>query len=222
MVDHFSGYPFIAQLSSLSANAIIRRINAWFQVFGYPETLRTDFGPQFRGEFGTFCQEHGIKHEVSSPYFPRSNGLAESAVKNMKHLIIKCDNNFEKFQPALAQWKNTKRAERPSPNELFLGRLVRLDNPVLLSSLKFTVPITDVSKDPSTSAELNNPDGTGKRLRPLGLSRGVWIQDNRTKRWNIKARITALPSHADPSYHLQGEDGHSFRRNRIHIRPRLE
>ena len=43
----------------------------------------SDLGTQFQGEFDSFCQEHGIKHEVSSPYFPQSDGLAESAVKNM-------------------------------------------------------------------------------------------------------------------------------------------
>ena len=42
------------------------------------------------------------------------------------------------------------------------------------------------------------------------------------KRWNIKAHIMPLPSNADPSYHLQGEDGQSFRRDLIHIRPRIE
>ena len=51
---------------------------------------------------------------------------------------------------------------------------------MLASSLKFADSITDASKDSSTSAELNNTDGTGKHLRPLGLSQRVWIQ----RQWN--------------------------------------
>ena len=31
-----------------------------------------------------FCASHGIQHELSSPYNPESNGLAEAAVKNLK------------------------------------------------------------------------------------------------------------------------------------------
>ena len=92
---------------------------------------------------------------------------------------------------------------------------------MLASLLKFADSLTDASKDSSTYAELNNQDGTGKRLRPPGLSQRVWIQDNGIKRWNIKAHIMPLPSNADPSYHLQGEDGQSFRRNLIHTRPRI-
>ena len=40
MVNHFLGCPFISQLSSISTNGIIRKINAWSRVFGYLETIR--------------------------------------------------------------------------------------------------------------------------------------------------------------------------------------
>ena len=50
--------------------------------------IRTDGGPQFRSEFKDFCASHGIQHELSSPYNPESNGLAEAAVKNLKSIVI--------------------------------------------------------------------------------------------------------------------------------------
>eukprot|EP00095_Tigriopus_kingsejongensis_P009507 maker-scaffold740_size104176-snap-gene-0.22 protein:Tk09507 transcript:maker-scaffold740_size104176-snap-gene-0.22-mRNA-1 annotation:"PREDICTED: uncharacterized protein K02A2.6-like" len=46
-----------------------------------PIRLRADNGPQFRsGEFSSFLDEHPVKLSLTSPYNPRSNGLAESAV----------------------------------------------------------------------------------------------------------------------------------------------
>ena len=41
-------------------------------------------GPQFLGPFKAWCEHNNILHELSSPYNPRGNGLAEAAVKNVK------------------------------------------------------------------------------------------------------------------------------------------
>ena len=40
-------------------------------------------------EFKEFLQKYGVKHIVSSPHNPQSNGHSESSVKSMKHLIKK-------------------------------------------------------------------------------------------------------------------------------------
>ena len=85
MVDHFSAYPFITQLTSLNIKAIMKKIKAWLQNFGFPQMLHSNLGPQFQGEFDSFCQKYDIKYDISSPYFPCSNGWSE--VKNMKYLI---------------------------------------------------------------------------------------------------------------------------------------
>ena len=39
------------------------------------------------GDFETFCNDLEILQETSSPYFPQSNGLADSAVKNYDEII---------------------------------------------------------------------------------------------------------------------------------------
>ncbi len=58
-----------------------------------PTVIRTDGGPQFWcQEFLNMCMRTEIMHEALSPFNPCSNGLAESAVKNCKKLLIKCIN----------------------------------------------------------------------------------------------------------------------------------
>ena len=40
--------------------------------------LRTDGGGEYTShEFESFCVESGIQHEVTAPYTPQNNGLAE-------------------------------------------------------------------------------------------------------------------------------------------------
>ena len=48
---------------------------------GFPTTLVWDNGPQFKSqEFADKMKKWGIKHVLTPPYHPASNGLAEKAV----------------------------------------------------------------------------------------------------------------------------------------------
>ena len=44
-------------------------------------------GRHFFSEFDAFCNNNNIKHELSSPYNPSSNGLAEQAAKTAKKIL---------------------------------------------------------------------------------------------------------------------------------------
>ena len=204
--DLYSNYPFVAKISSLNSSAIIAHMKRWFQIFGYPDTCRTDFGPQFRSEFGEFCKKHGISHEVSSPYFPRSNGLAESCVKSIKHLVLKSTTDIE-FQEALSYWKNTRKADNPSPNELFLGRQIKLDLPTTID----LISPSNVQRNAVMTPQIS------KRLRSLHISQPVWVQD-REKRWTVRGTVVSASKRGD--YIVLTDDDVEIRRNRAFIRPR--
>ena len=93
MVCRYSGYAWLATIGRTSTKDILNCLEAWFFDFGWPEYIRSDGGTQFRTEFKQFCNRHGITHELSSPYNPESNGLAEAAVKNYKSLVLRCQAN---------------------------------------------------------------------------------------------------------------------------------
>ena len=88
-VDHWSGYPFYHHLRSTSSTAVISVLTTWFSLFGWPSSIKSDSGPQFRGEFTRFCETNKISHELSAPYNPKSNGLAEAGVKSVKNILRK-------------------------------------------------------------------------------------------------------------------------------------
>ena len=67
-VDHWSGYPMFSALRSLSSDSIIKNLVNWFNLLGYPVSIRSDGGPQF-------CLLHNIRHKLLAPYNPKSNGL---------------------------------------------------------------------------------------------------------------------------------------------------
>ena len=55
-VDHWSGYPFYHHLRSTSSTAVISILTTWFNLFGWPSSIRSDGGPQLCGEFTRFCE----------------------------------------------------------------------------------------------------------------------------------------------------------------------
>ena len=96
-----------------------------------------DGGPQFRSEFSQFCEQNGIRHELASPYNPRANGLAESVVKVVKDLLLKCMGEKGDMQRILYEWRNMPKSHGFSPAQLLFGRSqnMLLPQPLQLSSL---------------------------------------------------------------------------------------
>ena len=114
-VDHWSGYPLYSSLCSLSSDAIISTLSGWFNILGWPSSIRSDGGPQFRGPFSSFCSQQGITHELSAPYNPKSNGLAEAGVKSVKNILRKCQETGSNPDTVLNEWRNVPRSDGYTP-----------------------------------------------------------------------------------------------------------
>ena len=49
--------------------------------------LRIDRGGVYESNpFNSFCEDHGIIHETTPPYFPESNGVAERKNRTLKEM----------------------------------------------------------------------------------------------------------------------------------------
>ena len=51
------------------------------------KVIRSDRGGEYVAPFGRFCAEHGIVHEVTPPYSPQSNGIAERKNRSLKEMM---------------------------------------------------------------------------------------------------------------------------------------
>ncbi|KAL8132042.1 hypothetical protein AgCh_007799 [Apium graveolens] len=51
------------------------------------KTIRSDRGGEYVEPFGEFCSQHGIIHEVTAPYSPQSNGVAERKNRTLKEMM---------------------------------------------------------------------------------------------------------------------------------------
>ena len=132
LVDRYSGFVVSKKLTKTN----IAMVKPWFDLLCWPQTIYSDGGSQFRSEFDQFCRKHNMLQEFISPHNPQANGLAESAVKNVKHLLIKCKQENENFQRAFACFRNTARTDGHSPVQLLMGKLQKTNLPLMPEQLK--------------------------------------------------------------------------------------
>ena len=131
VVCRFSGYAWLSLLKKTTTAYILQTLDSLFTEYGFPSVIRSDGRPQFRLEFDEYCKKNSIKHELSSPYNPESNGLAESAVKNLKSIILRCEDTGEDVKSSIAAWRNMVRADGSSPSQMFFGRTQKQKLPLL-------------------------------------------------------------------------------------------
>ncbi len=222
LVDRFSGFVMAEKLRSENTGAVVRQLEKWFSEWGWPSSIRSDGGPQFRTEFGEWCRKNAISHEKCSPYNPRSNGLAEAAVKNVKYLLKKTLKRKEDFRSALLEWRNCPRKDGISPAQMFFGRRQRT---------KLPQGSRDSVSDSLTVGEMSEKRDTERQKQRAAHNRGatsvaellagdrVWIQDPGTKKWCQQGTISGiLPT---GSFNITLPDGKNIRRNRLFLRKKM-
>ena len=122
------------------------------------ERIWTDGGPQFHTKFKRFCSDLGIEHELTSPYNPKSNGHAETAVKNLK-MVQKCETLKENFTNDHFHFRSFPRSgSNISPAEKFFNH-----------RLKTSLPQQSSPKEAKTET------------LKFWVGQEVWVQNNHTK-----------------------------------------
>ena len=112
IVDHWSDYFELNQLSSTNSSSLIKSLKNHFARHGIPDTLYSDNGPQFTSrEFKEFASVWHFDHQTSSPHYPQSNGKIENAVKTAKRLLTKAKASGQDPYLDILDWRNT-----PSPS----------------------------------------------------------------------------------------------------------
>ena len=131
VVDAHSKWPEVIAMNSTTSTQTIIELRRLFSMYGLPQQLVSDNGPQFTSEeFATFCKMNGVKHIRCSPYHPSSNGLAERFVQTFKRAMkTSCERGItfdQRLCSFLLQYRCTPHSTTNTPPcELFMGRTLR-------------------------------------------------------------------------------------------------
>ena len=218
VVDYYSKFIEVAQIASNTASTTISHFKAIFSRHGIPLELVTDGGPPFSSnEFQNFVKSWGIKQTISSPYLPRSNGMAESAVKVIKNMFTKCKQSGSDPYLALLQQRNTPKGHMSSPAQLLMSRRLNCTLPINDNLLKPKV----VNCNRHRKFLLKNQEDSKKyydrgsrELSVLKAEDNIYFKHTPAGQWIPGTVIKVV---GPRSYLIRDQDGNEYRRNRIHI-----
>lgn len=217
LADSFSGYFDFKKLRSTSSEAVITFLKEKFSDWGIPEQVHSDGGPQYTSrEFKQFSADWGFEHIISSPYFPRSNGLAERYVQTAKKMIKKCIADKQDIRLALLMSRITPGNGLKSVGERICGRKLR--NP--LSFERFSSPEMEQQSEVLLKARENQKRNSDKGViarehKPLSVGDRVRVKES-SGNWQfgrVKEKCT------ERSYLVELDDGKTIRRNSKFIHP---
>ena len=227
VVDRLSGWPVVVSCGSdTTSSTTIRHFRHLFRDLGVPLRLRTDGGPQFASrEFAGFLERWGVRHDMSTPHYPQSNGHAESAVKSIKHLIMKVapsgNLDCEAFDRGLLELRNTPNHTGRSPSQVLYGHPLRSCVPAHAKAFQEQWQSRAESCDRRAATRLHDAttryDAHAKPLLPLPLGSVARIQDPITKRWDKVGTIMGVGNSRD--YLIRMPSGRVLWRNRRFLRP---
>ena len=152
VVDSHSKWMDAIEMNTTTTAKTITELRRLFAMFGVPELLVSDNGPQFTSyEFKQFLEGNGVRHSKSAPYHPATNGAAERSVQTIKNALKKhllsaksstaCGKDISQaLQSFLLTYRTTPHTTTGrSPAEIFLKRQPRTRLSLLKPNLASSV-----------------------------------------------------------------------------------
>ena len=216
VVDAYSKWPEAVVMTSTTSVKTIEVVRSMFAQHGIPEQLVSDNGPQFTStEFAQFMEGNRIKHILSAPYHPASNGLAERFVQTLKRTLKASVKEGKTIHHRLAEFLFEYRATphgttNVSPSELFLKRKLRTRFDLMIPNIREHV----------TAKQADQKLQHDRQIRPCSLFPGslVMIRDyNGPSKWIPGVVIRKL---GPVTYDVETTRGRTVKRHIDQIRLR--
>ncbi|KAF0314284.1 uncharacterized protein FJT64_015262 [Amphibalanus amphitrite] len=226
-VDRLSGWPYVTVCPrTASADHLTRQLRLMFSQTGVPTVFRSDGGPQFAsGTLRRFLKRWDVRHEMSSPHYPRSNGHAEACVKTAKKLVLASSSSGQLDQDqldrSLLELRNTPRADGRSPAQVLFGHPLRSGVPThhraFAPEWQRAAAVCEEKAAELQEQAVRCYNKSTRRLPALKLGSRVDIQDPTTGRWNRIGVIVGVGQRR--TYLVKTASGRVLWRNRRYLRP---
>jgi hypothetical protein len=212
VVDAYSKWLEIVSLSTATSTLTIDSLRSIFATHGLPKEFVTDNGVQFTSaEFEEFMRSNGIRHVLTAPYHPASNGLAERAVQSFKDSMRKFPAS-ESLEKRISKYLFLYRLTPHSttgvpPAQLLLGRIPR-------SQFNLIKPnMTDkVHQKQEKQKQYHDSHAKGRKFN---VGDAVFVKDFPSGKTWIPGTVIAIKGPL--SYHVELSDGRVFHRHVDHI-----
>ena len=220
VVDYFTKYFEIELLEhGYSSANVIMKFKSIFARHGIPQILITDNGPPYSSkDFNKFCLEWGIEHRTSSPYLPRSNGLAERTIQTFKKMFYKCKECGSDPYIALLIHRTTPKDNMPSPAQLLMSRTLRTKLPTFSENFRpKLVDTVDYGEQlrTRTMKSVEHYNKNAVRKKPIKIGDAIMFKRNNNSWWFPGEVVEECQE--PRSFLVKDDEGVLYRRNQQHM-----
>ena len=199
VIDDYTRYPVIEILTSITANAIVPRLDRIFAMFGIPSICRTDNGPPFNGQdFADFAESMVFKHRKVTPLHPEANGHAEKFMQPLKKAIQTAHAEGSNFKNEINKFIRNYVATPHfttgvSPAEMMFSRKIKTKLPEFAPKLK--LPDKFEGKRDEIKKQQNKVYADKKRgAKPSEIKVGDKVLIKQRKRNKLSTNFNPTPA----------------------------
>eukprot|EP00731_Ephydatia_muelleri_P031413 Em0022g927a len=198
VIDAYSKWLEIVSHQSITTLSTIKSLREIFSRFGVPKIIVSDNGTQFASKnFEAFCYSNNIIHAKSTPYHPKTNGLAERAVRTFKGRMKASKGSAADWELRLKRfliaYRNTpQKSTGRAPAELLIGWKIR-------TKLDLLKPDVSINIDKAVIEQKLHHD---KHAKPKIFTTGqhVWVQNITGKGYQAEHFLNSAALAAMPEY----------------------
>lgn len=215
--DYFSKWLEIVETKTKTATEVINIWRTLFAVFGIPTTIVADNQPFNSYKCQLFANECETRLITSSPYYPRSNGMAEKAVKTAKAILRKTSESGKHHMTALMEYRNTPLpGVNLSPVQIMFGRQVRTSSltPLQSTQNQYSERVKMLLAEAQKGMK-QYYDQHAKSRPGFEANEKVLVQQQ-NRQWKL-GKIVSSTAHPR-SYIVRDQTGKLVRRNAINLR----
>ena len=235
VVDRYSGWLSVYDVGKKEgAQGLISALKTHFSTFGISMEVASDGGPEYTAsETEKFLKDWGVRHRLSSAYFPHSNQRAELGVKSAKRMLRENVTNTgsldtDSFKRALLTHRNTPdRDTGMSPAQVIFGRTIRDFIPVKPNMYKprkewlLTSDMRELALAKRHGKQEEKLTERTKTLPSLKVSDTVMVQNQsgpHPNKWDRSGTVLETFPHDQYRIKMDGSGRHTIR-NRRFLKP---
>lgn len=228
VVDYYSRYVEAGFLRSTTTDKIVDFLDSIFSRQGYPETLRSDNGPQMvSAVFRSYLDQCGIRWLSTTPLWAQANGLVERNNQGLlKSLRVASANKCsleEELRRYLVAYRSTPHSSTGvAPFTLLTGRKMRTKLPRVHMEEDFTESASAREADAVAKMKAKQYADNRRRASESDIQVGdlVYLKQNRDNKLTAcfgPAKLT-VTARSGAELTCRDEQGTVYRRNVSHAK----
>lgn len=187
IIDALTKWPEVFPTRTITATFTVEKLMECMARFGLVDEIVSDNGTQFTAkEFKSFVEANGIRHKLTAPGHPATNGAAENFVKTFKTGLKKACSDGSGRHPTevlnnflMAYRKSAHCSSKVSPAVALLGRelVTKFDRMLPKLTASESPKLEEIKENLTTAQQRQQKQFRGSRIQEFKPGESVLVRD---------------------------------------------